>query len=450
MSSTSSGGSPPANTVKAVSVSSPARLRGEITPPGDKSISHRAAILNAVANGVARVTNYSTGADCASTVEVLRGLGVDIDHRPGSANRGGELTVRGVGMNGLTEPSDVLDAGNSGTTARLMSGILAGRDFQAIITGDASIRSRPMGRVIDPLVEMGANILARDGGRLAPIVFNGGSLKGIEYRQAVASAQVKSCLLFAGLRAEGETIIRSPAISRDHSERMLAAMGAPVRTDGPDVSITASELSAVDIEVPGDISSAAFWLVAGVIHPDAEVAIRNVGLNPTRAGVLTVLREMGADIETVNEREVAGEPVGDLIARSSALHGVEIRGEIIPLLIDEIPVLAVAAALADGETVIADSEELRVKETDRIAATVEWMEAAGVDVEDRPDGMIIRGGRTIRGVTARSHDDHRIAMAIAVAGLVAEGGMRIEEAGAADISYPSFWRDLSTISGAVA
>ena len=450
MSSTSSGGSPPANTVKAVSVSSPARLRGEITPPGDKSISHRAAILNAVANGVARVTNYSTGADCASTVEVLRGLGVDIDHRPGSANRGGELTIRGVGMNGLTEPSDVLDAGNSGTTARLMSGILAGRDFQAIITGDASIRSRPMGRVIDPLVEMGANILGRDGGRLAPIVFNGGSLKGIEYRQAVASAQVKSCLLFAGLRAEGETIIRSPAISRDHSERMLAAMGAPVRTDGPDVSITASELSAVDIEVPGDISSAAFWLVAGVIHPDAEVAIRNVGLNPTRAGILTVLREMGADIETVNEREVAGEPVGDLIARSSALHGVEIRGEIIPLLIDEIPVLAVAAALADGETVIADSEELRVKETDRIAATVEWMKAAGVDVEDRPDGMVIRGGRAIRGVTARSHDDHRIAMAIAVAGLVAEGGMRIEEAGAADISYPSFWRDLSTISGAVA
>ncbi len=403
-----------------------------------------------MANGEARVTNYSTGADCASTVEVLRGLGVGIDHRPGSANRGGELTVRGVGMNGLSEPSDVLNAGNSGTTTRLMSGILAGRDFQAIITGDASIRSRPMGRVIDPLVEMGANILARDGGRLAPIVFHGGGLKGIEYRQGVASAQVKSCLLFAGLRAEGETTVRSPALSRDHSERMLTAMGAPVRVDGPDVSIMASELSAVDVEIPGDISSAAFWLVAGVIHPDAEVTVRNVGLNPTRAGVLTVLREMGADIETVNEREVAGEPVGDLIARSSALHGIEIRGEIVPLLIDEIPVLAVAAAQADGETVFADSEELRVKETDRIAATVEWMEAAGADVEDRPDGMVVRGGRPIRGVTARSHDDHRIAMALAVAGLVAEGEMRIEEAGAADISYPSFWRDLSTISGAVA
>ncbi|MCH7735008.1 MAG: 3-phosphoshikimate 1-carboxyvinyltransferase [Chloroflexi bacterium] len=437
-------------TVKAVAVSRPARLRGEITAPGDKSISHRAAILNAVANGEARVTNFSTGADCASTVEMLRALGVDIDHRPGSASRGGELTVRGVGMNGLSEPADVLDAGNSGTTTRLMSGILAGRDFQAIISGDASIRSRPMGRVIDPLVEMGANISARDGGRLAPIVFHGGDLRGIEYVQGVASAQVKSCLLFAGLRADGETTVRSPAISRDHSERMLAAMGAPVRTDGPDVSITASELSAVDVEVPGDISSAAFWLVAGVIHPDAEVTIRNVGLNPTRAGVLTVLREMGADIETINEREVAGEPVGDLIARSSALHGIEISGEIVPLLIDEIPVLAVAAAQADGETVFADSEELRVKETDRIAATVEWMVAAGADVEDRPDGMVIRGGRPIRGVTARSHDDHRIAMALAVAGLVAEGEMRIEEAGAAEISYPSFWRDLSTISGTVA
>ena len=437
-------------TVRAVTVSRPARLRGEITAPGDKSISHRAAILNAVANGEARVTNFSTGADCASTVDMLRALGVDIDHRPGSADRGGELTVRGVGMNGLSEPSDVLDAGNSGTTTRLMSGILAGRDFQAIISGDASIRSRPMGRVIDPLVEMGANISARDGGRLAPIVFHGGVLRGIEYVQGVASAQVKSCLLFAGLRAEGETTVRSPAISRDHSERMLAAMGAPVRTDGPDVSITASELSAVDVEVPGDISSAAFWLVAGVIHSDAEVTVRNVGLNPTRAGVLTVLREMGAEIETVNERDVAGEPVGDLIARSSALHGIEISGEIVPLLIDEIPVLAVAAAQADGETVIADSEELRVKETDRIAATVEWMEAAGADVEDRPDGLIIRGGRPIRGVTAHSHDDHRIAMALAVAGLVADGEMRIEEAGAADISYPSFWRDLSTISGAVA
>lgn len=447
MSSSGSGGS---STIKAVSVSRPARLRGEITPPGDKSISHRSAILNAVANGEARVTNFSIGADCASTVEILRALGVEIDHKPGSAERGGELTVRGVGMNGLTEPSDVLNVGNSGTTTRLMAGILAGRDFQAIMTGDASIRSRPMGRVIDPLREMGANILARDGGRLAPIVFSGGSLSGIEYVQGVASAQVKSCLLFAGLRADGETTIRSPAVSRDHSERMLAAMGAPVRTNGPDVSISASELSAVDVEVPGDISSAAFWLVAGVIHPDAEVTIRNVGLNPTRAGVLTVLREMGADIETVNERVVAGEPVGDLIARSSALHGVEIRGEIVPLLIDEIPVLAVAAAQAEGETVFADSEELRVKETDRIAATVEWMEAAGADVEDRPDGMVIRGGRPIRGVTASSHDDHRIAMALAVAGLVADGEMRIEEAGAADISYPSFWRDLSTISGAVA
>ncbi|NQW16369.1 MAG: 3-phosphoshikimate 1-carboxyvinyltransferase [Chloroflexi bacterium] len=436
-------------TVKAVTVSRPSQLRGTISPPGDKSISHRAAILNAVSVGEARVTNFSSGEDCTSTVGILLALGVNISRGPGLHGQGDSLIVRGVGMNGLTEAGDILDAGNSGTAIRLMAGILAGRDIQSILNGDESIRSRPMGRVIDPLRQMGAHISARDDGRLAPIVFHGGELHGIDFSQPVASAQVKSCLLFAGLRAEGETTVRSPAPSRDHSERMLRAMGAPVVENGADVSITPCELSAVDVDVPGDISSAAFWLVAGITHPDAEITVRNVGLNPTRTGLLTVLEQMGADIEIVNERDSAGEPVGDLIARSSKLRGVNIAGDLIPSLIDEIPVIAVAAALADGETVISEAEELRVKESDRIAATVAWLRPAGGEVEDRPDGMTISGVKSLRGVTADSFGDHRIAMALAIAGLVAEGDVNIENAAAADISYPTYWRDLESITGVV-
>ena len=437
---------------KTVTISPALRLRGEITPPGDKSISHRSAMLNAMANGVARITNYSNGADCASTVSILRILGVRVDvddHLPGDAR---SLTVYGAGMNGLSEPADVLDAGNSGTTTRLMSGILAGRDMLAVLTGDSSIRSRPMGRVIDPLRQMGANISAREDNRLAPIVFNGGDLDGIEYAQSVASAQVKSCLLFAGLRARDITTVRSPAASRDHSERMLSAMGAkPVSSEnGAVVSIAPSELSAVDVDVPGDISSAAFWMVAAAVHPDAEIIIRNVGLNPTRTGILTVLRDMSADITIENERLVAGEPAGDLVVRSSNLIATRIQGDVIPLVIDELPVIAVAAAMADGETVIADAEELRVKEADRIEATVNWMRAAGIAVDEQPDGMVIKGGGRLRGVTANSFGDHRIAMSLAVAGLVATDDVTIQDAGAADISYPTFWRDLSTLSGIVA
>jgi len=436
-------------TVKAVTVSKPSQLRGTISPPGDKSISHRAAMLNAIAVGEARVTNFSSGEDCTSTVGILRALGVDIERSPGLNGLGDSLVVRGVGMNGLTEAGDILDTGNSGTTTRLMSGILAGRDFQSILNGDESIRSRPMGRVIDPLRQMGARISARDDGRLAPIVFHGGELHGIDFSQPVASAQVKSCLLFAGMRAEGTTTVRSPAPSRDHSERMLRAMGAPVIEDGSDVSITACDLSSVDVDIPGDISSAAFWLVAGIAHPDAEITVRNVGLNPTRTGFLTVLEQMGADIQIVNEHDSAGEPVGDLIARSSKLRGVHIGGDLIPSLIDEVPVIAVAAALADGETVITEAEELRVKESDRIEATVAWLRAAGGEVEERPDGMIISGVKSLHGITADSFGDHRIAMALAIAGLVAEGDVNIENASAADISYPTYWRDLESIAGVV-
>ncbi|MBM3959906.1 MAG: 3-phosphoshikimate 1-carboxyvinyltransferase [SAR202 cluster bacterium] len=434
---------------KAVTVSRPRRLRGTITPPGDKSISHRSSIFNAVANGTARVTNYSTGQDCASTLRVLRGLGVNIDAKPSPDGNGDTLTVHGAGMDGFREPDDVLDAGNSGTTTRLMSGLLAGRPFQAILTGDASIRSRPMGRVIEPLRQMGAEISARKGRTLAPIVFHGGSLRAIDYAMPVASAQVKSCLLLAGLRAEGRTQLRQPAQSRDHTERMLSAMGARVGSDGLTAWVEPGELRPLDMEVPGDISSAAFWLVAAAIHPDAEITVRNVGLNPSRTGVLTVLREMGADFEIRGERSVAGEPAGDLIARSSELRGVEIAGDIVPILIDEIPVLSVAAALADGKTVIRDAAELRVKETDRISATATWLKAAGISVQESNDGMTIVGGARLKGAHCQSFDDHRIAMSLAIGGLVSDGPMKIEGAGAADISYPTFWRDLELIGGSL-
>ena len=438
-----------AGTINAVSVARPPRLRGTISPPGDKSISHRAVMLNSLATGAARIKNYSAGLDCASTVEIVRRLGVEIETSPDSSGGPDILTVHGVGMDGFEEPSSVLDAGNSGTTARLMSGLVAGRRFQAILTGDDSLRSRPMARVVRPLLEMGAHIHARGGDRFAPIVFAGGELHGVDYRLPVASAQVKSCILFAGLRARGETIIRSPAISRDHSERMLSAMGAPVAVDDKIVSIAPSELRAVDVQVPGDVSSATFWLVAAAVHPDAEIRLRDVGLNPTRTGALSALREMGADIQVENEREVAGEPIGDLVARSSALHGIEVGGDIVPLLIDEIPVLAVAAAMAEGDTCIRDAGELRVKESDRIAATVEWLRAVGVDVKEESDGMTIRGRGELRGATIDSYGDHRMAMAQAVGGLVATTPIHVERASAADVSYPNFWRDLETVAGTV-
>ncbi|MBI4306555.1 MAG: 3-phosphoshikimate 1-carboxyvinyltransferase [Chloroflexi bacterium] len=435
--------------MNAVSVSRPKRLRGTVTPPGDKSISHRASMFNAVANGVARVTNYSTGQDCASTLRVLRGLGVRIEASPAADGRGDTLTVHGVGMHGFKEPDDILDAGNSGTTTRLVSGLLAGRPFQAIVTGDASIRSRPMGRVIEPLRKMGATINARKDGTLAPIVFQGGQLRGIDYEMPVASAQVKSCLLLAGLRAEGRTLLRQPALSRDHTERMLTAMGASVGSDGLSVWVEPGELRSLDVEVPGDVSSAAFWLVAASIHPDAEVVVANVGLNPSRTGVISILRRMGADLEIRDERTVAGEPVGDIVARTSRLRGVDISGDIVPILIDEIPVLSVAAAIAKGDTVVRDAAELRVKETDRIRATAAWLTSAGVSVEESRDGMTIHGAGRLRGAACRSYDDHRIAMSLAIAGLVSEGPMHIEGAGAADISYPTFWRDLELVGGAI-
>lgn len=431
-----------------VSIARPRSLRGEIIAPGDKSVSHRAIMFNALSNtGTASITNFSPGADCTSTVEIMRSLGVEITREARHAGMGDSLTVKGVGLNGLQEPADILDAGNSGTTTRLMSGILAGRDILTILTGDDSLKSRPMGRVIKPLSDMGAVITARHGDTLAPIVFHGGTLRGTNYEMPVASAQLKSCLLLAGLRADDKTKLTQPAESRDHTERMLSAMGVKLTKTDLELELEPCELQTVDVEVPGDISSAAFWMVAGVCHPDAELLIKNVGINPTRAGIVTALRIMGADLTLLDEREVAGEPVADILVRTSELKGIELSGDIVPLLIDEIPVIAVAAAIADGETVIKDAEELRVKESDRIQASVTWLKGAGVDVEGTSDGMILGGGNTIGGGEFQSYDDHRLAMSLGVAGLISSDPITVLDPDVAGISYPNFWKIIEDFGG---
>jgi 3-phosphoshikimate 1-carboxyvinyltransferase len=433
-----------------VTIARPRSLRGEIIAPGDKSVSHRAIMFNALSHsGTARVTNFSPGADCTSTVEIMRALGVEISRKAGKPGMGDSLTVKGVGLNGLQEPSGILDAGNSGTTTRLMSGILAGRDIMTILTGDDSLSSRPMGRVVNPLTQMGAQISGRSNNTLAPLVFHGGSLQGTDYDMPVASAQLKSCLLLAGLRADGVTTLTQPAESRDHTERMFSAMGVNLKKTGLDLVLEPSELETVDVEVPGDISSAAFWMVAGICHPDAELMIRNVGINPTRAGIITALQMMGADLTLIDKREVAGESVADVLVKTSQLKGVELSGDIVPLLIDEIPVIAVAAAVAEGETVVRDAAELRVKESDRIAASVSWLNGAGVEAIGTPDGMIVAGGNTIGGGQFQSFDDHRLAMSLGVAGLISREPITVLDPEVAGISYPNFWEIIEGIGGLV-
>ena len=433
-----------------VTIARPRSLRGEIIAPGDKSVSHRAIMFNALSNtGTASITNFSPGADCTATVEIMRELGVEITRQAGSNGMGDSLTVKGVGLNGLQEPSEILNAGNSGTTTRLMSGILAGRDILTILTGDDSLKSRPMGRVVNPLTEMGAVISGRVGNTLAPLVFHGGSLHGSTYQMPVASAQLKSCLLLAGLRADGVTTLTQPAESRDHTERMFSAMGVNLKTTGLDLVLEPSELNTVDVEIPGDISSAAFWMVAGICHPDAELMIRNVGINPTRAGIITALQMMGANLTLVDEREVAGEPVADVLVKTSQLKGIELAGDIVPLLIDEIPVIAVAAAIAEGETVIRDAEELRVKESDRIHTSITWLNGAGIDAVGTNDGMIIPGGASIGGGQFQSSNDHRLAMSLGIAGLISTNPITIVDPDEAGSSYPNFWNIIQEIGGLI-
>ena len=424
----------------------PARqLRGAIAVPGDKSISHRAAMLNALADGEATIHNFLAGEDCLSTLRVLRDLGIESKLDESGATP--VLWIRGAGLRGLVEPSCVLDCGNSGTTMRLISGVLSGQPFHSVLSGDASLRTRPMARVATPLREMGAQIDGRDGGKFAPLAIRGGALHGIRYRMPVTSAQVKSSILLAGLFAEGDTIVEESEPTRDHTERMLAAMGARIDREGPAVRLTPGDaLAPLSMRVPNDISAAAFWMVAASVHPDAEIHLTGVGMNPTRTGIIDVLRAMGADLSINEERQVAGEPVADIVVRSARLRGTTIDGDLIPRLIDEVPAIAVAAAFADGETQITGAAELRVKESDRIATTVSQLAALGVHIAEREDGMIIDGGGKVHGGDVQSFGDLRLAMALAAAVLAGAGDVRIADADAVAISYPSFWQHLQQLS----
>ena len=415
-------------------------LRGSIRVPGDKSISHRAALFNAVGDGHARVTNFSPGADCGSTLNCLRGLGVAAEQS------GDRVEIQGRGLRGLSEPGDVLDCGNSGTTMRLLSGVLAGAGLFSVLTGDGSLRRRPMARIVDPLRAAGAHIDGREGGRLPPLVISPvEGLHGVEHRPAVASAQVKSALLLSGLFADSSTTVVERAATRDHTERLLRAMGARVQTDGLAVTISPVErLTCVDVEVPGDFSSAAFWLVLGVLHPTAEVRVRNVGLNPTRTGLLTILQEMGANVELEDERSVAGEPVADLVASSSQLRGTTVGGDLVPLAIDEIPLVALLGLFADGKTVVKDASELRAKESDRLSVVADGLSALGGDIEATSDGWRVQSSK-LHAARVDSAGDHRMAMLFALAGALGQGA-EIEGAECVAISYPTFWTDLSSLS----
>ena len=419
-------------------------LQGRIRVPGDKSISHRALMLGAVAQGETQIQGLLLGEDPRSTAGCFQAMGAEISELNTEL-----VKVKGIGLGNLQEPPDVLNAGNSGTTLRLMLGLLAshrGRFFS--VTGDSSLRSRPMSRVVKPLQQMGAQIWGRNDASTAPLAIQGKSLKAIHYHSPIASAQVKSCILLAGLMTEGKTTVTEPALSRDHSERMLKAFGAQLDVDSDTNSVTitgGTQLYGQQVIVPGDISSAAFWLVAAAIVPDSELTVENVGVNPTRTGVLEALEMMGANIIQENQREVAGEPVADLRVRSSKLKSCTIAGDIIPRMIDEIPILAVAAVFAEGTTVIKDAAELRVKESDRIAVMAQQLTKMGAKVTELPDGMEITGGTSLTGTDLDSYTDHRIAMSLAIAALNASGTTNVDRAEAASISYPDFFDTLTGI-----
>ena len=415
------------------------RLRGELTVPGDKSISHRAVMFGSLAQGTTRITHFLEGADCLSTISCFRKMGVDIERNAS------EILVHGKGLHGLSAPSEILDVGNSGTTTRLISGILAGQSFTSELNGDASIQSRPMKRIMTPLQSMGADIVSIKGNGCAPLRITGKSLQAVHYQSPVASAQVKSCVLLAGMYADGITRVTEPVLSRNHTEIMLNYLGAKVTSQGTTASIEPEPLlKAREIQVPGDISSAAYFIAAGLLTPDSQILLRNVGINPTRDGILKVCRAMGADITLLNVNE-EGEPVADLLIRSSQLHGTTVEGSIIPTLIDEIPMIAVMAAFAEGTTVIRDAAELKVKESDRIAVVTEGLRRMGADIQPTEDGMIIHGGKPLQGAKINSYLDHRIAMSFAVAGTICDGTMDIVKGDCVNISYPEFHKDLYSL-----
>ncbi|MGB5240395.1 MAG: 3-phosphoshikimate 1-carboxyvinyltransferase [Prochlorococcaceae cyanobacterium] len=421
-------------------------LRGTVRVPGDKSISHRALLFGAIAEGETRIEGLLPAEDPLSTAACLRAMGVTIS----PIHAGEPVLVQGVGLDGLMEPDDVLDCGNSGTTMRLMLGLLAGRTGRHfVLNGDASLRGRPMARVSQPLAGMGAMIRGRAGGNLAPLAIEGCQLHGAVIGTPVASAQVKSALLLAALTASGSTTVIEPARSRDHSERMLSAFGADLELGGEMGRLIClhpgATLRGLTVVVPGDISSAAFWLVAAAITPGAEITVENVGLNPTRTGILEVLKQMEARLEVLNPRDVAGEPVGDVRVSHGPLKAFEIGGDLIPRLVDEIPILAVAACCAEGVSRIRDAEELRVKETDRLAVMARQLGAMGAALEETADGLVIEGGRPLHGAEVDSETDHRVAMSLGVAAQVAGGTTRLHRSEAAAVSYPGFWEDLARL-----
>lgn len=416
-------------------------LSGTLTMPGDKSISHRAIMFAALAEGTSEVTHFLRGADCLSTIACFQSLGVAIE------DTGSQIIIHGKGLDGLSAPASLLDAGNSGTTTRLLCGILAAQPFSATLTGDASIQKRPMKRIIDPLSQMGACITSLSGTGCAPLLIDGRTLHGIHYQSPVASAQVKSAILLAGLYAEGATSVSEPYVSRNHSELMLQGFGASVTTQDTTVTIQPRpRLIGQKITIPGDISSAAYFIAAGLLVPHAEILIRNVGINPTRDGILKVAKSMGGKIELLHPRMVSGEPVADLLVTSSNLSATVIEGAMIPTLIDELPVIAVMAAAAQGTTIIRDAAELKVKESNRIDTVASNLTAMGADVEATTDGMIIHGGRLLHGATIDAKEDHRIAMSFAVASLIAEGTTDILGSDCVRISYPDFYRELASLA----
>lgn len=421
-------------------------LKGEITIPGDKSISHRSIMFGSIAQGTTEVTHFLEGADCLSTIDCFRKMGIEIEKKQ---NR---ILVRGNGMRGLKAPNTTLNVGNSGTTTRLISGILSGQDFTTVLSGDDSLNSRPMGRIMKPLNSMGAKITSIQGNDCAPLKIEPGELHSIHYTSPVASAQVKSAILLAGMYAkDGNTSVTEPALSRNHTELMLQGFGASVtstmHTDGRATATIepCEELFGQQIEVPGDISSAAYFIAAGLLTPNSEILVKNVGTNFTRAGFIKVCEAMGADITLLNPSIQGGEPRADILVRSSNLKGTTIEGEIIPTLIDEIPIIAVMAACAEGTTVIKDAAELKVKETDRIATVTEGLRNMGAAITPTDDGMIIEGGAPLKGAKINSYLDHRIAMAFSIAGLIADGETEIQDSQCVDVSYPQFFANLDSL-----
>lgn len=411
-------------------------LRGEVTVPGDKSISHRAVMFGALAEGTTEVINFLQGADCLSTIECFRKMGVSIENTPE------HILIHGKGLHGLQAPDSILDTGNSGTTTRLISGILAAQPFETTLTGDASIQKRPMRRIIEPLSLMGADITSVYGNDCAPLRITGSPLHGIHYHSKVASAQVKSAILLAGLYADSTTKVTEPTVSRNHSEIMLNYFGASVHTEGTTAVVQPEPvLTGQKVLVPGDISSAAYFIAAGLLVPDAEVLIRNVGINPTRDGILRVAQAMGGDITYLNINR-DGEPTADLLVKHSRLHGITIEGDIIPTLIDELPVINIMAACAEGTTIIRDAAELKVKESNRIDVMVKYLSEMGCDITGTEDGMIIHGGNTLHGTVIDSHMDHRIAMSFAIASLITDGNTNITDSDIVTVSYPNFYEDL--------